>query len=117
MAEGDGASADLRVPQRVPQRVRVVLPSPLRALSGAAAEVTLDVPGPATIAAVLDAVEAHWPMLRGTIRDHQGGARRAFVRFYANGVDWSHHATDTPLPEVVQRGEVPLLVVGAMAGG
>jgi hypothetical protein len=102
---------------RARQQVRVVLPSPLRALSGAAAEVTVDVPGPATVAAVLDVVEAHWPMLRGTIRDHQRGTRRAFVRFYADGADWSHHAMDTPLPEVVQRGEVPLLVVGAMAGG
>ncbi|MBL0891462.1 MAG: MoaD/ThiS family protein [Gemmatimonadaceae bacterium] len=97
--------------------MRVVLPSPLRALSGAAAEVTLDVPAPVTIAAVLDVVEQRWPMLRGTIRDHEGGARRAFVRFYANGADWSHHAMDTPLPAVVQRGELPLLVVGAMAGG
>jgi len=97
--------------------VRVVLPSPLRALSGAAAEVTLEVAAPATIAAVLDVVEERWPMLRGTIRDHGRGARRAFVRFYANGADWSHHSMDTPLPDVVQRGEVPLLVVGAMAGG
>jgi len=105
------------VPQPVHQQVRVVLPSPLRALSGAPAEVTLEVSSPATIAAILDVVESRWPMLRGTIRDHEGGARRAFVRFYANGADWSHHALDTPLPEVVQRGEVPLLIVGAMAGG
>lgn len=99
------------------QQVRVVLPAPLRALSGAAAEVTLEVAAPASIAAVLDVVEERWPMLRGTIRDHGRGARRAFVRFYANGADWSHHSMDTPLPDVVQRGEVPLLVVGAMAGG
>ena len=113
MPDPVATSADVR-PR---QQVRVVLPSPLRALSGAAAEVTLDVPAPATIAAVLDVVEQRWPMLRGTIRDHEGGARRAFVRFYANGADWSHHAMDTPLPDVVQRGELPLLVVGAMAGG
>lgn len=111
----DGADSSAGVTVR--QQVRVVLPSPLRALSGAPAEVTLDVQAPATIAAVLDVVEARWPMLRGTIRDHEGGARRAFVRFYANGADWSHHSMDTPLPDVVQRGEAPLLVVGAMAGG
>jgi len=103
--------------QPASQQIRVVLPSPLRALSGAAAEVTLEVSAPASVAAVLDVVEARWPMLRGTIRDHHRGARRAFVRFYANGADWSHHSMDTPLPDMVQRGEVPLLVVGAMAGG
>lgn len=98
-------------------RIRVALPVHLRNLAGVGREVTLTVDGPATIAAALDALEAAYPMLRGTIRDHQSRQRRAFIRFFACGQDWSHEPVDAPLPEAVLRGEEPLRVIGAMAGG
>jgi molybdopterin converting factor small subunit len=97
--------------------IRVVLPAHLRALAHAGAEVELRIEGEATQRAVLDALEARFPMLRGTIRDHATGRRRAFVRFYACEQDLSHDPPDTPLPRPVVTGAEPFLVVGAMAGG
>jgi hypothetical protein len=97
--------------------IRVVLPAHLRALARVEGEVTLDVEGPATQRAVLDALEAVHPALRGTIRDHVTHQRRAFVRLFACAQDLSHEPPDAPLPDAVARGAEPLLVVGAMAGG
>jgi sulfur-carrier protein len=97
--------------------IRVVLPAHLRALAHAGAEVELLVEGEATQRSVLDALEARFPMLRGTIRDHTTGRRRAFVRFYACEQDLSHDPPDTPLPGPVVSGAEPFLVIGAMAGG
>lgn len=99
------------------EHIRVVLPSPLRALSGAASEVRVVLGAPASVHAVIDALEETYPMLRGTIRDRGTRQRRAFVRFYACARDWSHHDMGDALPEPVRRGEEPLLIVGAMAGG
>jgi hypothetical protein len=97
--------------------IRVVLPAHLRVLARAENEVQIEVEGRATIASVLDAMEAQYPMLRGTIRDHVTHQRRPFVRFFACGEDWSHESPDTPLPEAVACGAEPLLLVGAIAGG
>ena len=97
--------------------IRVVLPYHLRNLAGVGAEVQLDVRGPATLRAVLDALEAGYPALRGTIRDHATQQRRPFVRFYACKKDVSHEPPDTPLPQAVAIGAEPFLIVGAMAGG
>lgn len=97
--------------------VRVILPQHLRTLARVDGEVTLGVPNPVTLDAVLDAVEARYPMLRGTIRDHASKRRRPFIRFFACEQDLSHDAADTPLPEAVANGVEPLLIVGAMAGG
>jgi molybdopterin converting factor small subunit len=97
--------------------VRIVLPSHLRTLAGVDREVKLDLAGPATQRSVLDALEARYPMLRGTIRDQVTHQRRAFVRFFACEEDLSHESPDAPLPEAVATGAEPLLVVGAMAGG
>jgi hypothetical protein len=97
--------------------IRVVLPAHLRTLGRVDGEVKLDVEGPATPRAVLDALEAAYPMLRGTIRDHVTQERRAFLRFFACEQDLSHEPPDTPLPEAVVTGAEPFLVVGAMAGG
>ena len=97
--------------------IRVVLPAHLRTLARVDDEVTVDVDGPATQRAVLDALEAQYPMLRGTIRDHVTNERRAFLRFFACEQDWSHEAPDTPLTDAVATGAEPFLVVGAMAGG
>ena len=97
--------------------IRVVLPAHLRALARVDGEVKLDVHGPATVRSVLDALEARYPMLRGTIRDQVTHRRRAFVRFFACEQDLSHEPPDTPLPEAVATGAEPFLVVGAMAGG
>ena len=95
----------------------MVLPSPLRSLAKVEGEVMVDVPGTVTQRSVLDAVEARYPMLRGTIRDQVTQERRAFVRFFACELDLSHESPDTALPEAVAAGREPLLVVGAMAGG
>lgn len=95
-------------------RVRVVLPAHLRALARVAGEVTVD---GTTTSAVLDEVEARYPALLGTMRDPATGRRRAFVRFFACREDLSHEPPDAPLPGAVLRGDEPLLVVGAMAGG
>jgi hypothetical protein len=97
--------------------IRVVLPAHLRKLAGVGREVQVDVPAPATLRTVLDALEARHPMLRGTVRDHATHERRPFVRFFACEEDWSHESPDAPLPEAVVSGAEPLLVVGAMAGG
>ncbi len=97
--------------------IRVVLPAHLRLLAKVGSEVELEVEGRATIASVLDAMEAQYPMLRGTIRDHVTLKRRPFVRFFCCEEDWSHEPTDTPLPEAVASGKEPLLLVGAIAGG
>jgi sulfur-carrier protein len=97
--------------------IRVVLPAHLKNLARVSGEVTLDVEGPVTQRLVLDALEAQYPMLRGTIRDHHNGKRRAFVRFYACEEDLSHESPDEPLPDLVVAGKEPFLIVGAMAGG
>jgi len=97
--------------------IRVVLPAHLRTLAHVDGEVKLDVEGQATQRSVLDALEACYPMLRGTIRDQVTHQRRAFVRFFACEQDLSHEPPDAPLPDAVATGAEPLLVVGAMAGG
>jgi molybdopterin synthase sulfur carrier subunit len=97
--------------------IRVALPAHLRTLADVDGEVELDVEGLATQRLVLDALEARYPMLRGTIRDHSTQKRRAFLRFFACGEDLSHVPPDAPLPEAVATGEEPFMVVGAMAGG
>jgi molybdopterin converting factor small subunit len=97
--------------------IRVVLPAHLRSLAHVGDEVTLDLDGQATLSSVLDALEARYPMLRGTIRDHVTHKRRSFVRFFACEEDLSHESPDTPLPAAVLSGAEPFLVVGAMAGG
>ena len=97
--------------------IRVVLPAHLRTLAHVDGEVKLDVEGQATQRSVLDALEACYPMLRGTIRDHVTHQRRAFVRVFACGQDLSHESPDAPLPAAVAMGAEPFLVVGAMAGG
>ena len=97
--------------------IRVVLPAHLRTLARVGSEVTLDVQAPATQRAVLDAIEARWPALRGTLRDQATGKRRALVRFYACGDDLSHQPPDAPLPEGVVSGREPYIVLGAIAGG
>ena len=97
--------------------IRVTLPAHLRTLAHVHGEVVIDVEGQATQRSVLDALEARYPMLRGTIRDHRTGQRRAFVRFFACEQDLSHDPPDTPLPDAVLRGAEPFMVVGAMAGG
>ena len=99
--------------------IRVTLPTHLKTLAGVADEVALELPpaAPVTTRAVLDALEARYPVLRGTMRDHETFRRRPFVRFYACARDLSHDSPDAPLPEPVQSGAEPFLVVGAMAGG
>jgi hypothetical protein len=97
--------------------IRVVIPQHLRTLAKVDGDVSLDIAGPVTVNSVLDALEAHYPMLRGTIRDHATKRRRPFIRFFACEQDLSHDSTDTPLPEAVVAGTEPLLIVGAMAGG
>jgi molybdopterin synthase sulfur carrier subunit len=97
--------------------IRVVLPAHLRALARIDGEVELNVTGPVTQCSVLDALEARYPALRGTIRGHDGGPRRAFIRFFACEQDLSHQDPDTPLPEPVASGAEPYLIVAAMAGG
>ena len=97
--------------------VRVRLPAHLRRLAGVDGEVRLDVPGEVTTTAVLDALEARYPVLRGTIRDAVTGRRRAFVRYFACEQDLSHDVPTSPLPARVADGSEPFLVVGAMAGG
>jgi molybdopterin synthase sulfur carrier subunit len=97
--------------------IRVVLPPHLRTLAGVDREVALEVTGPVTQGAVLDALEARYPVLKGAIRDHVSQKRRAFVRFFACQQDLSHEPPDTPLPDAVAKGAEPFLVVGAIAGG
>ena len=97
--------------------IRVTLPAHLRKLAHVDGEVKLDVEGPVTQRSVLDAIEARYPMLQGTIRDHVTQRRRAFVRFFACGEDLSHETPDAPLPEAVATGAEPFMIVGAIAGG
>ena len=97
--------------------VRVVLPQHLRTLARVGDEVQIDVDGRATTRAILDALEARYPVLQGTIRDHVTLKRRPYVRFYACEEDLSHDSPDAPLPQAIAEGKEPFLVVGAMAGG
>jgi len=97
--------------------IRVVLPQHLRTLARVDGEVQLQVDGPVTQRSVLDALEARYPVLRGTIRDHVTQQRRPFLRFFACEQDLSHELPDTPLPDTVAMGNEPFLVVGAIAGG
>ena len=97
--------------------IRVVLPAHLRTLARVDGEVKIAVGGPVTLRTVLDALEAEYPMLRGTIRDQATKQRRAFLRFFACQEDLSNDSPDAPLPEAVAAGTEPLLVIGAMAGG
>ncbi|MEV6632428.1 MoaD/ThiS family protein [Actinoplanes sp. NPDC051470] len=97
--------------------IRVVLPTHLRTLAGVRGEVSVEVDGPVTQGSVLDAVEARFPMLVGTMRDRRTGQRRPLVRFFACEEDLSHEDPDAELPEAVATGKEPYLIVGAMAGG
>ena len=97
--------------------IRVILPYHLRTLAQVGAEVQIEILGPATQRSVLDALEARYPVLRGTIRDHVTHVRRPFVRFFACAEDLSHESPDAPLPDAVVKGTEPFLVVGAIAGG
>jgi len=97
--------------------IRVALPAHLRALAGVSDEVQLEVEGAVTQRAVLDALEARYPTLRGTVRDQQTQKRRPLVRFFACSEDLSHDSPDIPLPEPVAKGTEPFFIVGAMAGG
>ena len=97
--------------------IRVILPKHLRTLAQVQGEVELGVERPVTQRSVLDALEARYPMLRGTIRDHGTQQRRAFLRFFACHEDLSHESPDAPLPEAVANGKEPLLIIGAIAGG
>ncbi|MFZ0759161.1 MAG: MoaD/ThiS family protein [Candidatus Sulfotelmatobacter sp.] len=97
--------------------IRVMLPQHLRTLAQASSEVTLELEGPVTQRSVLDAIEARYPMLRGTIRDHVTQERRPFLRFFACEEDLSHESPDAPLPDAVALGKEPLLIIGAIAGG
>jgi sulfur-carrier protein len=97
--------------------IRVVLPAHLRTLAGVSGEVEVEVAGAVTQRSVLEALEARYPMLRGTIRDQVTGQRRPFVRFFACQEDLSHEPPDAPLPEAVALGTEPFLLVGAIAGG
>ncbi|HSP70646.1 MAG TPA: MoaD/ThiS family protein [Bryobacteraceae bacterium] len=95
----------------------VVLPAHLRTIAGVSGDVQLDVPPPVTQRSILDALEACYPALQGTVRDHVTKERRAFVRFFACQEDFSHESPDAPLPEAVASGAEPFLIVGAIAGG
>lgn len=97
--------------------IRVVLPTHLWRLAGTQREVSLEIAGVPTLTTVLDALEAQYPVLRGTIRDHTSKKRRDFVRFFVCGEDWSHDQTDAPLPEEVLSGKEPVRIIGALAGG
>ena len=97
--------------------IKVVLPSHLRTLAGVTGEVQVEVTGPITQRTILDAIEARYPMLRGTMRDHVTQKRRALVRFFACEEDLSHESPDAPLPEKVAAGMEPFFIVGAIAGG
>ena len=97
--------------------IRVELPYHLRNLAHVGTEVTLEVEGAITQRSVLDALEARYPMLRGTIRDHVTHKRRPFLRYFVCEKDWSHESPDTPLPDAIALGDEPFLVIGAIAGG
>ncbi len=97
--------------------IQVILPQHLRTLARVSGKVALEVEGPVTQRSILDAVEAKYPALRGTIRDHVTRQRRPFIRFFACEEDWSNESPDAPLPDVVATGAEPFMLVGAMAGG
>ena len=97
--------------------IRVILPQHLRTLAHVGSEVQIEVEAPVTQRSVLDALEARYPMLRGTIRDHTTGQRRPFLRFFACEEDLSHESPDTPLPDAIASGAEPFLIIGAIAGG
>ena len=97
--------------------IRVILPQHLRTLAHVGAEVTIEVEGPVTQRSVLDAIEARYPMLRGTVRDHVTQQRRPFLRFFACEEDLSHEPPDAPLPDAIASGKEPFLIIGAIAGG
>src|SRR5580692_9967525 len=97
--------------------IRVILPPHLRTLAHAGSEVSIDVAGPVTQRSVLDALEARYPMLRGTIRDHGTLQRRPFLRFFACEEDLSHEPPDAPLPDAIASGKEPFIIIGAIAGG
>lgn len=97
--------------------IRVQLPPPLRTLARINGEVSLPVSGPVTIGAAIDAIEAKYPMLAGTIREHETGKRRAYVRYFACGQDLSLEPMSTPLPSAIVDGKEPLIVLGAISGG
>ena len=97
--------------------IRVILPQHLRTLAHVGSELELEIGGPVTLRSVLDALEARYPMLRGTVRDHVTLQRRPFLRFFACEEDLSHESPDAPLPEAVASGKEPLLIIGAIAGG
>jgi len=97
--------------------IRVILPYHLRTLAQVGNEITLEIAGPVTQRSILDALEARYPMLRGTIRDHDTQQRRAFLRFFACEQDLSHEPPDAPLPDSVASGTEPFIVLGAIAGG
>src|SRR6516162_4736931 len=107
----------LRSAFRTHNMIRVTIPSHLRALAHVDSEFTLEVTGPVTQRSILDALEARYPMLCGTIRDHVTKQRRPFLRFFACEEDLSHESPDAPLPDAVASGTEPFLVVGAIAGG
>ena len=97
--------------------IRVELPHHLRTLARVGHEVTVNVEGEPTLGAVIDAIEALYPMLRGTIRDHVGGERRPLLRFFACGEDVTHDSADAPLPQAIASGAEPFFIIGAIAGG
>lgn len=98
-------------------RIQVVLPQHLRTLARVESEVQLEIDGAVTLRSILDTLEARYPMLRGTVRDHVTLERRPFLRFFACEEDWSHESPDTPLPADVSSGKEPFMIVGAIAGG
>jgi sulfur-carrier protein len=98
-------------------RIRIVLPAHLRGLAGTGGEVAIDVEGPVTQRSVLDALEAQYPVLCGTIRDHTTQVRRPFLRFFGEEADLSHDSPDAPLPTAIAEGKEPFLIIGAIAGG
>ena len=97
--------------------IQVVLPAHLRSLAGVKGDVELEIDGAVTRQSILDALEARYPMLRGTIRDHVGGERRPLLRFFACGEDVTHEPPDAPLPEAIASGAEPFYIIGAIAGG
>ena len=97
--------------------ITVVLPAHLRSLAGVQGDVQLEINGEVTRHSILDALEARYPMLRGTIRDHSGGERRPLLRFFACGEDVTHESADAPLPQAIASGTEPFYIIGAIAGG
>jgi sulfur-carrier protein len=97
--------------------IRVELPAHLRTLARVDGEVRLEITGPLTLRSVLDSLEARYPVLRGTIRDHVTQQRRPFLRFFVCAEDWSHEPPDAPLPDAVRSGTEPFMIIGAIAGG